>query len=51
MARMPSAVLLTLEAYFDPAEAALPVEEGRVGVQRKVTSGKGRRGVELRGPS
>ena len=51
MARMPSAVLSTLEASCDSAEAALPTGEGWVGVQHKVMSGKGRRGVQLTRPT
>ena len=44
-------VLLTLEASFDSAEAALSAGGGWVGGQRKVKLGKGRRGVELKEPS
>ena len=51
LARMPSAVLSTLEASCGSAEAARPNEEGWVGVQRKVTLGKGRTGVESMGPT
>ena len=51
LARMPSAVLSTLEASCGSAEAARPTEEGWVGEQHKVTSGKGRTGVELTEPT
>ena len=51
LARMPSAVLSTLEASSDSAEAARPTGEGWVGEQHKVTSGKGRTGVESMGPT
>ena len=51
LARMPSAVLSTLEASCGSAEAARPTEEGWVGVQRKVTLGRGRTWVESMGPT
>ena len=51
LARMPSAVLSTLEASSDSAEAARPTGVGWVGEQHKVTSGKGRTGVELTEPT
>ena len=51
MADLPSAVLSTLEASSDSAEAARPTGVGWVGEQHKVTLGKGRTGVELMEPT
>ena len=51
MADLPSAVLSTLEASSDLVEAVLPAGGGWAGGQRKVRLGKGRREVELKGPS
>ena len=51
LADLPIFVLSTLEASSDLVEAALRVGEGWVGGQRKVMLGKGRREVELKGPS
>ena len=51
MADLPSAVLSTLEASSDSAEAVRPAGAGWGGVQHKVMLGKGRRGVELKGPT
>ena len=48
---MQISVLKTWVPFYGWAEAVLPSKEGWVGVKRKVMLEKGKRGVELKGPS
>ena len=51
LADLQISVLKTWVPFYGWAEAVLPSEEGWVGVKRKVMLEKGKRGVELKGPS